>query len=46
METIIEFVNVVKKYNNVPVVDNLSFKVNKGEIFGFLGPNGLEKVLL
>ena len=30
-------------YNNQPAVDNISFRVRKGEIFGFLGPNGAGK---
>lgn len=42
METII-FKNVVKKYNSITANDNLSFSVNKGEIFGLLGPNGSGK---
>jgi len=35
--------NLTKKFNSVPAVDNISFKVKKGEIFGFLGPNGAGK---
>ena len=36
----IEVKNVTKKFGDFTAVDNISFKVNKGEIFAFLGPNG------
>ncbi|HVL48735.1 MAG TPA: ABC transporter ATP-binding protein [Candidatus Thermoplasmatota archaeon] len=32
-----------KIYKNVRAVDSVSFKVRKGEIYGFLGPNGAGK---
>ena len=35
--------NVHKIYNNVPVVNNLSFVIAPGEMFGLLGPNGAGK---
>jgi ABC-2 type transport system ATP-binding protein len=35
--------NVYKHYNNVPVVNDLSFDIEEGEIFGLLGPNGAGK---
>lgn len=37
--------NVTKSYNKgeVKAVDNISFEVKPGEIFGFLGPNGAGK---
>ena len=35
--------NLTKKYKNVTAVDNISFTVKTGEIFGFLGPNGAGK---
>ena len=35
--------NVTKKYDEVTAVDNLSFEVDKGEIFGLLGVNGAGK---
>ncbi len=34
---------VSKIYNQVPVVNELSFEIKKGEIFGLLGPNGAGK---
>lgn len=40
----LEVKNFTKKYNNGKLaVDNISFSVNNGEIFGFLGPNGAGK---
>ncbi len=35
--------NLVKKYFEKVVVDSISFKVENGEIYGFLGPNGSGK---
>jgi ABC-2 type transport system ATP-binding protein len=35
--------NVYKFYNKVPVVDDLSFTIEAGEIFALLGPNGAGK---
>lgn len=32
--------NVTKYYGDVLAVDNLSFTINDGEIFGLLGVNG------
>ena len=39
----IEINSLSKKFGNVLAVDNISLKVNEGEIFGFLGPNGAGK---
>lgn len=40
---VIETENLTKKYGAQVAVDQLSFTVNEGEIFGFLGPNGAGK---
>jgi ABC-2 type transport system ATP-binding protein len=32
--------NLVKRFGRFVAVDQISFSVQKGEIFGFLGPNG------
>lgn len=42
-EKIIEFKNVTKKYGNSLAIDNMNFEVKRGEILGFLGPNGSGK---
>ncbi len=39
----IEMLNVVKKYNGLKALDNITFSVNREEIFGLLGPNGAGK---
>ncbi|HJX69828.1 MAG TPA: ATP-binding cassette domain-containing protein, partial [Dehalococcoidia bacterium] len=39
----IEVVNLTKCYGRIMAVDHISFKVRKGDIFGFLGPNGAGK---
>ncbi len=35
--------NLTKKYGNYAAVDNLSFTVKQGEVFGLLGANGAGK---
>lgn len=39
----IETENLTKKFGDLTAVDNLTIRVNDGEIFGFLGPNGAGK---
>ncbi|HXY74469.1 MAG TPA: ATP-binding cassette domain-containing protein [Dehalococcoidales bacterium] len=39
----VEVSNITKTYGNRTVVDNVSFSVGTGEIFGLIGPNGAGK---
>ena len=41
--SIIEFENISLSYGNRLILDNLNFKINEGQIFGMLGPNGVGK---
>ena len=43
MKTPLEVINLSKVYNNIDAVKDISFKVNKNEIIGILGPNGCGK---
>lgn len=43
MKNIIEIQNLTKNYGKHRGVENVSFSVREGEIFGFLGPNGAGK---
>ena len=40
---LIETNNLTKKFSDLTAVDNVSLRVNDGEVFGFLGPNGAGK---
>jgi ABC-2 type transport system ATP-binding protein len=40
---LIETENLTKKFGDLTAVDNVSLRVNDGEVFGFLGPNGAGK---
>jgi len=42
-ETVIEVEHLVKAFGTFHAVDDISFKVKRGEIFGFLGANGAGK---
>jgi len=39
----IEVDSLTKKFGDFKAIDNISFNVEEGEIFGFLGPNGAGK---
>jgi ABC-2 type transport system ATP-binding protein len=43
MENVIEVRELTKRFGDLVAVDNISFTVKEGEIFGFLGPNGAGK---
>lgn len=43
MENIIEVKNLSKSFGDFKAVDNISFNVKRGELFGFLGVNGAGK---
>ena len=40
---IIEFIDVDKYIKGRKILNNVSFAINEGEIFGLLGPNGAGK---
>ena len=46
MQKTLEIKNLVKSYGSLKAVDNVSFEIHKGEIFGLLGPNGAGKTSL
>ena len=41
--SIIEFKNISLSYGNRLILDNINFRINEGQIFGMLGPNGVGK---
>jgi ABC-2 type transport system ATP-binding protein len=43
METVLRLQGVSKQFGKRKAVDNVSFEVRAGEVFGFLGPNGAGK---
>lgn len=43
MEYSVEVTGLTKKFGDFIAVDNVSFQIPKGEIFGLLGPNGAGK---
>ena len=43
INSIIEFKNISLSYGNRLILDNINFKINEGQIFGMLGPNGVGK---
>ena len=43
MQTTLEVIKLYKNYDNKEAVKNISFKINRNEIIGILGPNGCGK---
>ena len=43
VNSIINFENISLSYGNRLILDSLNFKINEGQIFGMLGPNGVGK---
>ena len=46
MTTILEGQHITKRFGQLAAVDDLSFRVEEGEIFGIAGPNGAGKTTL
>lgn len=42
---VFEVKNLVKRYGNFFVFDNFLLKIKEGEVFGFLGLNGVGKII-
>ena len=42
----IEAYNITQRYGKVTAVDDVSFRVGEGELFGFIGPDGAGKTTL
>ena len=43
MEKVLQIKNLSKNYGSIRAVENVSFEVKKGEVYGLLGPNGSGK---
>ena len=43
INSVIEFENISLAYGNRLILDNINFRINEGQIFGMLGPNGVGK---
>jgi lipooligosaccharide transport system ATP-binding protein len=43
MDKIIEIQDLIKQFDGLKAVNEISFSVNRGEFFGLLGPNGAGK---
>lgn len=45
-ESVIEVINLTKRFGDFTAVDHISFSVYPGEIFGLIGPNGAGKTTI
>jgi ABC-type multidrug transport system, ATPase component len=43
---VVKISNLVKKYSNITVLNNITLTLNEGEIIGFIGPSGSGKTTL
>ncbi|MDD7796121.1 ABC transporter ATP-binding protein [Clostridium sp. 'White wine YQ'] len=43
---VVRISNLVKKYSNITVLNNINLTLNEGEIIGFIGPSGSGKTTL
>ena len=43
IKSVVEFDNISLAYGNRLILDSINFKINEGQIFGMLGPNGVGK---
>ena len=46
MESILEFKNITKKYDNKTALDDITLSIPRGSIVGLLGPNGSGKTTM
>lgn len=46
MEAVLEVEGLTKKYSNGRGIEDISFQVRRGDIYGFFGPNGAGKTTL
>ncbi len=46
LEPAISVKSISKQYGDITAINNLSFEINKGELFGFIGPDGAGKTTL
>jgi ABC-2 type transport system ATP-binding protein len=46
MNSVVTCENIIKSYGDITAVNNVSFTVQEGEIFGLVGPNGAGKTTL
>jgi ABC-type multidrug transport system ATPase subunit len=44
--TVLEIKNITKHYGRIQALNNVSFQVPEGSVFGILGPNGSGKTTL